>query len=325
MSRRPSETAAERLSRLLSLVPWLLAHDGITIDEAATHFGITPAQLVSDLDLLIVSGLPGHRHGDLVDIQYWDEDRRIHVLDPQTLTRPPALTPVEAGALLVALRLLAQVPGDHDRAAVSSATGKVEAALAAVGAAWPVTGTVREDDPALLDSLRTALRERRRVRIRYASASADEVTERLVDPLSIDVTAGPTYLQAWCHAAEAVRVFRTDRIQWHEVLDETFTAPSGTALTVDEVLHPAEIAVEVDIDSAGHWLVDEPYCTVVGPVTGASGEGLLRIRLEAGDEQWLVGLLLRVGAPASRVHDDALASRLRAEAAAALAAYDEEG
>ena len=60
-------TSAERLSRMLSLVPWLIAHDGITIDEAARHFGVTPEQLEKDLWLLIVCGLPGSgpSHGRL--------------------------------------------------------------------------------------------------------------------------------------------------------------------------------------------------------------------------------------------------------------------
>jgi hypothetical protein len=33
-------TSTERLSRMLSLVPWLTSHDGVTIDEAAAIFPI---------------------------------------------------------------------------------------------------------------------------------------------------------------------------------------------------------------------------------------------------------------------------------------------
>ena len=110
-------SSAARLSRLLALVPWLMVNDGITITEAATHFGVSPAQLEKDLWLLIVCGLPGHGPDQLVDIQFWD-DGRIHVLDAQTMSAPLRLSGDEAVALLVALRLLAQIPGDHDRAAL---------------------------------------------------------------------------------------------------------------------------------------------------------------------------------------------------------------
>lgn len=54
-----SDTAATRLSRLLALVPWLLANDGVTLAHAAEHFGVSAEQLEKDLFLLIVSGFPG--------------------------------------------------------------------------------------------------------------------------------------------------------------------------------------------------------------------------------------------------------------------------
>jgi proteasome accessory factor C len=61
-------TSAERLSRMLSLVPWLTSHDGVTIDDAARHFDVSPEQLEKDLWLLIVCGLPGYGPDQLVDI-----------------------------------------------------------------------------------------------------------------------------------------------------------------------------------------------------------------------------------------------------------------
>ena len=88
MNRRINETAGTRLARLLTVVPWLSANDGVTIAEAASHFGVSEKQFQDDLWLLICTGTPGHLHGDLVDIQFWDEDGSIHVLDAQTLDRP---------------------------------------------------------------------------------------------------------------------------------------------------------------------------------------------------------------------------------------------
>ena len=49
-----SESATERLTRLLALVPWLQANDGITIGEAARHFGVSAEQLSTDLWQIIV-------------------------------------------------------------------------------------------------------------------------------------------------------------------------------------------------------------------------------------------------------------------------------
>jgi len=47
--KKGPDTAATRLSRLLALVPWLSAHRGVTIDEAAGHFAVSPDQLERDL------------------------------------------------------------------------------------------------------------------------------------------------------------------------------------------------------------------------------------------------------------------------------------
>jgi proteasome accessory factor C len=106
-----SETSTERLARLLALVPWLRANDGITIEQAAEHFGVSADQLTTDLWQLIVCGIPGYGPDQLVDIQFWDDDR-IHVIDAIALDRPLRLTGEEVAALHVALRVLAQVPGN---------------------------------------------------------------------------------------------------------------------------------------------------------------------------------------------------------------------
>ncbi|HYU04558.1 MAG TPA: DeoR family transcriptional regulator, partial [Jatrophihabitantaceae bacterium] len=60
----------ERLPRLLALVPYLQAHDGIAIEQAAADFGITEDQLRRDLQLLWMCGLPGHSPGDLIDLSF---------------------------------------------------------------------------------------------------------------------------------------------------------------------------------------------------------------------------------------------------------------
>ena len=61
--RPPPESATSRLSRLLDMVPWLLAHQGVPLEEAAAEFGVSTDQLVADLELLFVCGTPGRDAG----------------------------------------------------------------------------------------------------------------------------------------------------------------------------------------------------------------------------------------------------------------------
>lgn len=278
------ETAAVRLSRLLALVPWLEQHPGVSISDAAAHFGVQPEELEQDLWLTICCGLPGHGPDQLIDIQFWDEDGSIHVVDAQTLDRPLRLSPAEAMSLLVGLRLLAQVPGDHDRAALASATAKLEAAAdVAHDAAYVL------EDPleATVTSLTRAISEARPVRLVYAGASRDELTERVVEPGEIVRHGGRSYLAAWCREAGAQRTFRIDRMRSVEVLDEALPAP--TASTADRLsVTPTEgVHVRVRVWPRSRWLLE------TFEVADVVDDGDLReATLVVADPAWLVRLVM---------------------------------
>src|SRR6059036_2000363 len=127
MTRAAGATSNEqRLPRLLALVPYLQAHPGILIADAAADFGVTEQQLRKDLQLLWMCGLPGHGPGDLIDLSF-DGDT-VSVIFDAGMSRPLRLTAEEALALVVALRTLAEAPGVTDRDAVQRALAKVEEA-----------------------------------------------------------------------------------------------------------------------------------------------------------------------------------------------------
>jgi len=318
--KRPQDTAATRLSRLLALVPWLSAHEGVTVDEAARHFDVSSEQLQNDLFLLICTGRPGHQHGDLVDIQFWDEDGRITVLDAQTLDRPLRLSPDEAASLLVALRVLAQVPGPHDRAALAGATTKLEAAAGeALTAADGVTVAVDTSrDPEVSAAVTRALADGRALHLTYVGA-LDERTERDVDPMRVLTLEGRTYLEAWCRRAEAVRTFRLDRIEAAVVLPEPAVVPEDAA-PVDlgaGALRPEGSPVTLELAPEVSWIAEEHPVESVTEL----GDGRLQVVMPVADERWLVRLLLRMGSAVTVLDRPDLAERVRTEARAALAAY----
>ena len=62
-----AERASDRLLRLLGMVTYLDRTDGVPIDQVAAHFGVTPAQVVDDIDTLWVTGTPGYWPHDLID------------------------------------------------------------------------------------------------------------------------------------------------------------------------------------------------------------------------------------------------------------------
>lgn len=279
------ETASARLSRLLALVPWLEQHAGVSISEAAEHFGIGVEELEQDLWLTICCGLPGHGPDQLIDIQFWDDDGSIHVIDAQTLDRPLRLRPAEGMSLLVGLRMLAQVPGDHDRAALASATAKLEAAADVSHAAAVVL-----DDPgeAAATDLARAIRERRPTRLVYAGASRDEVTERVVEPAEIVRHGGRSYLAAWCRTAGAQRTFRLDRIRTVDVLDEVLPEEGSRAATPAVVAPPQGVIVRVRVWPRSRWLLEALDPEGVAGGTRDAQEATLVVA----DPAWLVRMVV---------------------------------
>ena len=98
--------------------------------------------------------------------------------------------------------------------------GAVQAGGGRRRAARPPPGSTRGTSTADADlarprrpGSRTPSTARSRSRLTYFVPSRDEESERVVDPRGIVSAHGFTYLDAWCHSAEAPRLFRLDRIQ----------------------------------------------------------------------------------------------------------------
>jgi proteasome accessory factor C len=308
----------ERLPRLLALVPYLQAHQGIATADAAADFGITEDQLRRDLRLLWMCGLPGHGPGDLIDLSF-DGDT-VSVIFDAGMSRPLRLTAEEALALVVALRTLAETPAMADGDAVQRALAKVEAA--AGGAVDDTTVAIELDaTERLLPVLHRALEQGRALRLRYYTATRDETTERTVDPLRVFEMDGRHYLEAWCRRAEGVRVFRVDRIEHLRLLDEESKPPPGVQLRDlnEGVYQPAsEHLLAVLRLSPGYFWVADYYPTEEALETD---DGLLQVSLRVADPAWVRALVLGSSGQVEVLSPGWLAESIRSEAATALAAY----
>lgn len=317
----PSSAASGRLARLLSLIPFLVAHPGVAVSEVASVFDIGEQQLRSDLDLLFVCGLPGYAPGDLIDVSY--EGDRITVSNADEFERPLRLSPDEALALVVAARSLAAVPGLTEGEALTRAIAKLEGALGpdVEPAAAHVT-VLLDAEGETLQLLRTALAARRRVHLRYHSIGRDEVTDRDVDPMRVLSVDGRWYVEGWCRRVDDVRLFRLDRILSVDVLPIAAEVPeSAQPRDLSEGLFrpaPDDQAVVLDLTPGAVWISDYYPCEDVAERPG----GGQRVTLRTHDLQWLRRLLLQMGPAVQVVEPASLRDEVRASAAAALASYD---
>src|SRR4051812_43623670 len=268
-------SSVDRVGRLLNLVPYLLSRPGILVDEAAGDLGVSDKQLREDLELLWMCGLPGYGPGDLIDMAL-DGDR-VTITYDAGIDRPLRLNQDEALALIVALRMLSETPGVGHREAIERALAKLESAAGEFAEAPVAVRLAGNADR--LEEFRRVVQRKRALRMTYYTATRDETTERVVDPMRVLVVGGRAYLEAWCRRAEAVRLFRVDRIDSAAELDEPSNPPPHAQHTdVSEgVFTPSEELplITLRIGRWSRWITEYYPCERV---------------LEETPDRWLVAL-----------------------------------
>ncbi|MBP6996560.1 MAG: WYL domain-containing protein [Phycicoccus sp.] len=313
-----TENATERLSRLLTMVPWLVNRQGIDVAEAARGLGVTATQLESDLQLLFLCGY-GSMPDELIDAQW--ESGQVFVSNAEAIARPLRLGVDEAVTLIVGLRTLRDAAPPQTRDAVERALIKLEAASGAAGeVANRVAVTVDEAD-ARLALAEQAVREHRRLHVTYLVPGRDETTERDVDPMRVVGLDGRWYLEGWCHRAQDTRLFRIDRIVELTMLAEDGTPPpqaqqrdldAGTFLP-----GPADQRITLTLDRSAAWVAD--YYPVESAQPGPDGAQMVTLR--TADTEWIVRLVLRLGGAARVVDPAGLDEVVQERAQSALTAY----
>ncbi len=290
------------------VVPYLVQHPGATVRDTAELFGMSEADLLADLDLLFVSGLPPYGPGDLIDVEV--QDGRIWIGMADYFARPLRLTRSEALAIYLRATALAGVPGLEEAPALSSALAKLAEGLGpdTFGELPDRVGAMGGREVDTLGVLRAAAAAREVLRIEYYAASGAETTEREIDPEEVFFAIGNWYVAAWDHRSSQERLFRADRVRSAVPTGARFESRglqgSGRALYT-----PGEddVTVTLRLGPEARW-VAEYYAT-----TGESelADGRLEVELPAGRLEWLERLLLRLGTDAEIVGPPELRERVR--------------
>ena len=313
-------TSAERLRRLLALVPYVVNRKAVGLADTAATFGMSERELIDDLNLAWCVELMAPEPYCPIDLSY--EGGEIVVSQAESIARPLRLAADEASALLVALRMLAEVPADGS--AVARLIAKIEGAAGASAAASAQIN-IQIDVPnarGMSEKITAALATGKRLHLRHYNPKTEEVTERDVDPMRLLVVEGRSYLEGWCRLAEGVRLFRLDRVLDLTVLDEPAAVPeSAEPVDIEQGLfRPSESdeRVELELAPGARWVAEYYPCESVTELD----EGRLRAVLRTPDTRLVRRLALRLGEDARVVSPAALAEEIRAAAAAALALYD---
>ncbi|WP_411700807.1 helix-turn-helix transcriptional regulator [Conyzicola sp.] len=315
--------AQEKLTFLLSLVPFLIERERVSVAEVADHFGVDAEQIREAVRLIAVSGVPGetstYQYEDLFDIAWDDfEDNDQIVLTNQVaLDDSPRFSAREAAALIAGLQYLSALPENADRTAVASLMTKLSRGASAQPSPLAVEDTGSD---ATLALIRESVTAGTQLEFDYLGARGTRERRR-VDPLRVESMDADWYLRGWDHLRGAVRTFRLDRISGPRVSEQPISHSAGDVTLPDSLFESSadDLVVTVDVlNSAAALLADY----IPDGAAREQLEGRVRTTVRVSHYHGLKRLMAGMSGVATVV-EPAEARRVVAEwAAAGAARYD---
>ncbi len=192
-----------------------------------------------------------------------------------------------------------------------------------------VIGTARRRVPSQhFELLGGALVRRKRVWLRYFKRSDRSLSEREVSPQRLVNYRNTWYLDAWCHSSEGLRRFALDAMRAARALDSK--ARNVAVRDLEAALDSGygiygggtakvQWATLVFNEDAAQWVANEEW----HPQQKARwlGDGRYELQVPYGEATELAMDILRHGDSVLVTGDKALAARIRASLASALAQY----
>jgi proteasome accessory factor C len=205
------ENAALRAIRLLDLVPYIVAHPGISITELAKEFSISRDEVLKDLNLLFLCGLPGYTPLELIDISFDEES--VVIRDPQNLAAPRNLNESEALIARIALAALEESTPKTSAAylQIIALREKIAKAFSSSIPASAITFTL-DKERAMLEAIEGAIKQELDLEMTYNNVTKDSSSRRSITPISIIAEDKRTLVSAYCHSAKALRTFNLAQI-----------------------------------------------------------------------------------------------------------------
>jgi proteasome accessory factor C len=269
------------------MLPWLMECGEVSVAETARRFDLTEAEVVKDLELVAMCGLPPFVD-ELVDV--FIDEGMIWVGVPRLFTRPLRLNSVEAWELLAAGRAAMELPG----ADVDGPLGRgLEKLAGALGDDDTAGVRIDLDRPDAATTLTDAAGRGEQVRVRYWSPARDEITERLILPRQVFTDRGEWYVTADDDRSGEIRIFRIDRIESIEPTGAMPTPSDDPLPTPGAWFTDGSIPrVTVRLGPAARWVVERyPVDTVEGP----DDDGWYTATLAIVSEPWFTRTLVRLG------------------------------
>jgi predicted DNA-binding transcriptional regulator YafY len=215
-----------RADRLFQIIQWLRGRRrAVTARFLAEQLGVSERTVYRDIRDLMASGTP------------IDGEAGVGYRLAKDYDLPPLMFESdELEALVLGMRFAAAFGDDGLVRPARSALSKIEAALpphlrtrlSRPPLFAPRSYAARAGSSTLL-AIRTAMGERRKLRLRYQNEKGEE-SERVVRPLGAFFWGKNWTVAAWCELRNDFRNFRIDRIAELSAIDERFEDEPGRRL-----------------------------------------------------------------------------------------------
>lgn len=281
-----------RLERLLTMIPFIIKNQPVSLGELAATFGVTAKQVEKDLDLLWVCGTPDYYPDDLIDV-LWEGDK-VSLRMADYFFRPLRFTRQELLALRVAAEALQDLAALPATDSLSAALAKIAATLRSDATPGDVPVHLEQAPAQHLDVLRAAEEAQTQVEMEYFTWGRETFSERRLEPHSLFYALGNWYVSGWDHASGETRVFRVDRIRRLNATIEPFSRPPEPLDEAALFSFASGASVEVSLGfdaSLGRWASEQDIYESVEVL--ADGSAICRLKTD--NLGWVERELLRLG------------------------------
>jgi len=301
-----------RFARILRMVPFLSSHQGIAIKEACQVFGVNERELIADLNLLWVCGLPGYSHLELIDVQF--DGGYISISNADPISKPRKLTYEESSALIVALNSLMLNVDTESKERILDLIAKLVKISERIDPKVDIDISKLTIKPELFlidESIKKGLQ----LSIDYYSPITDKLTTREIAPLEyLEDSSGRRYLYAWCYSAQDFRQFKIDRIRAVESTQQR-AVEFDRSFTKNEI---KKNSIELELNEKALWFAEE--WGIQNLARNESDEGFVGT-VDLYNHEWAIRAVLALSGELKIPYDVPLRREVAHRAAASLANY----
>ncbi len=205
--------ALSRTRRALDLIPFILEHQGIALDELAKKFGVSTETLYEDLNLIFCCGLPGYTPLELIEMNF--DEGFVSVSNPQALDKPRKLSKQELLRLHLGLELCRNYAPSGLVVKIDALQSKIDNLLQQSS---PVE-VISNHEEAKLKIAIEAISKSRGLTFTYSSARSDSISRRTIFPTGISESLQHIYIEGLEKDGSINKNFRLDRMGEIELSD----------------------------------------------------------------------------------------------------------